>query len=176
MVILSKFSTVCHICGITQEEFSKRSYFEKHILLHQKNNQSVCDTCGKIYPNLIALNEHVRVYHGKEHPCTQCEKKFATSNLLKRHMVIHTSNNKFSCDSCTKTFTRFDNLRRHKMEGCNNESQEFSCDICHKYFSRERQLKMHIKFHHESSTITCELCTKVYTSNVHYLYHKKGIM
>ena len=81
MVILSKFSTVCHICGITQEEFSKRSYFEKHILLHQKNNQSVCDTCGKIYPNLIALNEHVRVYHGKEHSCTQCEKKFATSNF-----------------------------------------------------------------------------------------------
>ena len=51
------------------------------------------------------------------------------------------------------------------MEGCNNESQEFSCDICHKYFSRERQLKMHIKIHHESSTITCELCT-----NAHLFY------
>ena len=69
MVTYSKFSTVCHICGITEDEFSKRSYFEKHNLLHQKINQSVCDTCGKSYPNLIALNKHVRVYHGKEHPC-----------------------------------------------------------------------------------------------------------
>lgn len=138
--------------------------------MHQKINQSVCDTCGKYYPNLIALNEHVRVYDGKEHPCTQCDKKFSTSNLLKRHMVIHTSN-KFSCDACIATFSRLDNLRRHKMEGCNNGSQEFSCDICYKCFSRERQLKMNIKLHHKSSTITCELCTKVYTSHVHYLYH-----
>ena len=169
MVIVS---AICHSCGISESAFNRRDAFEKHVKLHDKKTPSVCESCGKSYPNLLALNEHVRKYHTKEFVCSQCDKIFHTNYHLKRHMLIHNTDN-FSCDVCSTTFSRLDTLNRHKMEVCNGEIAEFKCHICYKVFSRESLLRNHISAKHETlNIVTCEICTKVFGFYFQYMKHK----
>ena len=65
-------SSVCHTCGVTEDNFSRRSLFDKHVKLHDNSSPSFCDSCGKTYGNDFAFNEHVTRYHLKEFPCSQC--------------------------------------------------------------------------------------------------------
>ena len=53
----------------------------------------------KTYRNVLAFNEHVRRYHFKEFPCSQCDQKFTANIALKRHMRIHNkSSGHYPCD------------------------------------------------------------------------------
>ena len=99
MVNFSKMSSVCHTCGVTEDDFSRRIYFDNHVKLHDNSSPSFCDSCGKTYGNVLAFNEHVRRYHFKEFPCSQCDQKFTANIALKRHMRIHNkSSDHFPCD------------------------------------------------------------------------------
>ena len=73
MVNFSKMSSVCHTCGVREDNFSRRSYFDNHVKLHDNSSPSFCDSCGKTYGNVFAFNEHVKRYHLKEFPCSQCD-------------------------------------------------------------------------------------------------------
>ena len=87
-------SSVCHTCGVREDDFSRRSYFDNHVKLHDNTN-------------VLAFNEHVRSYHFRELPCSQCDQKFTANVALKRHMRIHNkSSDNFPCDVCSKTFSR----------------------------------------------------------------------
>ena len=134
MVKFVKMSSVFHTCGVTEDNFSRRSLFDKHVKLHDNSSPSFCDSCGKIYGNDFAFNEHVKRYHLKEFPCSQCDQKFPTNVALKRHMRIHNkSSDNFPCDVCSKTFSRLDSLNRHKMESCNSTRARFRYDMCHEF-------------------------------------------
>ena len=78
-------SSVCHTCGVTEDNFSRRSLFDKHVKLHDNSSPSFCDSCGKTYGNDFAFNEHVKRYHLKEFPCSQCDQKFPTNVAQKTH-------------------------------------------------------------------------------------------
>ena len=41
-------SSVCHTCGVTEDNFSRRSCFDKHVKLHDNSSPSFCDSCRKI--------------------------------------------------------------------------------------------------------------------------------
>ena len=62
MAKFSKFSSVCHTCGLCESDFSKRIHFVLHIKSHDIVNQHLCNTCGKIFHTLEHLEEHVRNY------------------------------------------------------------------------------------------------------------------
>ena len=148
-----------------------------HVKLHDNTSPCFCDSCRKIYGNVLAFNEHVRRYHFKEFPCSQCDQKFTANVALKRHMRIHNkSSDNFPCDVCSKTFSRLDSLKRHKVENCNATRAEFSCDICHEFLSSKRMLDRHMNLHHEQGKEgihTCEICTKVFDNFFPYMQHKK---
>ena len=155
-------SSVCHTCGVTEDNFSRRSCFDKHVKLHDNSSPSFCDSCGKTYGNDFAFNEHVKRYHLKEFPCSQCDQKFPTNVALKRHMRIHNkSSDNFPCDVCSKSFSRLDSLKRHTVENCNAIRSEFKCDICHENLSSKRMADRHMNLYHEQGKegiYTCEIC------------------
>ena len=171
MAKFSKFSSVCHTCGLCESDFSKRIHFVLHIKSHDIVNQHLCNTCGKIFHTLEHLEEHVRHYHTKMYPCVQCDKTYSSAGDLNRHLKIHKYES-YSCEYCTKTFTRLDNLKRHLIDGC--ERGEFPCSQCSKVAPTERSLKRHMKINHESgSLVSCELCNKMFGSSFQYQVHKK---
>ncbi|PYH55256.1 uncharacterized protein BO96DRAFT_80206 [Aspergillus niger CBS 101883] len=58
--------------------------------------------------------------------------------------LIPDSSRPYPCDECTKTFTRNENLRRHKRARHDRApSHEFECDGCHAVFTRSDVFKRH---------------------------------
>ena len=89
MVKFSKFSSVCPSCGLCESDFSKRIHFVLHIKAHDIVNEQLCNTCGKIFPTLELLKDHVRLYHTMIYPCVQCDKTYSSAGELNRHFKIH---------------------------------------------------------------------------------------
>ena len=170
---MSEVSSVCPTCG--SSNFFTKSSFDRHIRMHSVVVErglwrDVCDICGKMFPNVVAFNDHVKKLHElQDYPCNQCDNKYKSANALQRHMKIH-SPDQLSCDGCAKTFTRLDSLQRHK---CKVPEFQVKCDHCLKVCPNERALKTHFKMHHEieGSNIKCELCSAVFANNMQYKHH-----
>ena len=108
----------------------RRIYFDNHVKLHESSDPCLCNSCGKIYSNLLSFNEHVKKYHSQEFPCSKCGAKFNSNSGFKRHMRIHNkSSDNFPCDVCSKSFSRLDSLKRHTVENCNAIRSEFAPKI-----------------------------------------------
>ena len=67
MARLSKFSGICHTCGISSSDFIRRVYFEEHIKAHESGQAYICESCGKGFSSLMDLKKHVGKYHNKNY-------------------------------------------------------------------------------------------------------------
>ncbi|XP_071787706.1 uncharacterized protein [Asterias amurensis] len=98
----------------------------------------------------------------------------------------------FSCNSCCKSFTRKDNLKRHKKKSHTTTFQlspvkQFQCRTCDKTFNHRDTLKRHLKVHSRpasqqpsTSTATtpykpyqCPICPKTFTRRENLKRHLK---
>ena len=89
MARLSKFSTICHTCGIASSDFHRKLYFENHIKSHEAGKAYLCDSCGKGFSTLMDLRIHTQKYHKTELSCIQCAKTFTSVDQLNQHMKSH---------------------------------------------------------------------------------------
>lgn len=87
--------------------------------------------------------------------CPTCDKSFTRKYHLERHLV-HTSCNpgtiqrdEFSCEVCSKVFSRIDNLRMHLRAhlGQKSRSRDFQCPYCEKSFYGSSLLNIHVRTH-----------------------------
>lgn len=129
-----------------------------------------------------AVKRHeARHVQPKDHECSKCNKKFAESESLKRHMKTHLPRSErkhFSCPSCQKTFVSAPGLKRHKCKmnpdkRCSWEVQR--CLICDKTFENIIYLKAHMKRHLEESEqqhFPCEKCPRYFLSKEGLIHHK----
>jgi uncharacterized C2H2 Zn-finger protein len=70
-----------------------------------------CNICKKTFAN---LRRHERSVHRKPAlQCPVCKKKMARQDGLNRHMLTHAAEIFFSCDHCSLSFKRKDNLLVH---------------------------------------------------------------
>ena len=51
----------------------------------------------------------------RQHVCQECDKRFTRAGDLKKHMLIHTGDNKYVCPECDKRFAQAGHLKRHKL-------------------------------------------------------------
>jgi len=93
------------------------------------------------------------------------------------------TNNRFSCDLCSKTFTARKGFRKHQrvVHGATTsklkipnatkvKSKDFSCELCESAFKTKKYLKRHVKDIHEvivsnDPKETCKECNKVHVLN-----------
>lgn len=71
-----------------------------------------CKGDGMVFNILVCF---VCVAGERPFPCTwaNCEKKFARSDELARHLRTHTGEKRFQCPLCAKRFMRSDHLIKH---------------------------------------------------------------
>ena len=73
--------------------------------------------------------------------CHQCEKAFATSGNLKKHIeCVHEGRRDHICDRCEKSFTLADSLRRH-IEVVHEGRKDYGCEICGKLLTSAYNLR-----------------------------------
>ena len=94
--------------------------------------------------------------------CSICEKEFANKTRRDRHVREVHQQKKVECPDCDETFSKRENLLRHRAAAHNTKAPSFKCDICDKSFSRHDNLVTHQRVH-SGEKFRCPVCPAKYT-------------
>lgn len=163
---LPQATYVCHLCG---ETFPNNSHYQFHLQNHELGPRPYeCHHCGRKFQAKKTIAFHILRFHYPRDLCTircdQCDDRFATQELLNRHMVQHKEKIRCKCDICGKILVTKSALvqhkkRQHTIEG---QSMKFRCDQCDFTTTKDFYLKKH-KITHLSDAekpYQCRFCGK----------------
>ncbi|EDW18411.1 gastrula zinc finger protein XlCGF46.1 [Drosophila mojavensis] len=163
-------------------------YSHKHTLslhmrkchkLGKEHKSHVCEFCGKVFGTMALLKNHRFTHKDKlQQPfaCEEssCERRFATKQLLKIHMMRHAGIKNYTCSYCgvqktTRTELKI-HLNYHTLE------RTYCCRLCSKVCYSSSNLNKHMRTVHERArNYTCRYCEHAFaqpeTRNQHELIH-----
>ncbi|XP_033231764.1 zinc finger protein 808-like [Belonocnema kinseyi] len=119
----------------------------------EPKNKYKCTKCARSYKAKGQLTKHQKYQCGvmPKFRCQLCYRRFKLKDYLNRHVkVVHcktssdTSDKKYNCNNCTRTYTSIRNLNRHKREKHAAVKPQFICDYCGHKTNQMSNLKTHI--------------------------------
>ncbi|TRY89135.1 hypothetical protein DNTS_018069 [Danionella cerebrum] len=135
-----------------------------------------CSHCGKGFPRIQHLNEHVRTHTGeKPFQCRVCGKAFIRERNLKTHLVVHDEVKAFHCVICLKDFARLASLKRHQRafhpgEDVGTDGKFLICVQCGRNF--ERELGDHELKHTGEISHRCPECIRSFSPSLDLSFDK----
>ena len=115
-----------HSCEHCNKTFKTKSSLSAHVRgVHPKDFDYFCDRCDYKTNRTEGLKIHIMNKHEpnlKPFMCELCEDKFATKQLLEKHVETHLPD---------------------------EEKYQYSCHYCPSMFTRKNNLVVHIKSHHK---------------------------
>ncbi|CAH2307478.1 transcription factor E4F1 [Pelobates cultripes] len=115
----------------------RRDVEELEVEWHESREELVQES-----PSEIALVKMVLDERGR-YICQLCEKTFKTANILKAHMVTHSSKKEFVCTLCGNAFRTKGSLIRHNRR--HTDERPYICSKCGKSFRESGALTRHMK-------------------------------
>ncbi|ODN05754.1 putative zinc finger protein [Orchesella cincta] len=140
----------CHICGkLFQTNFALKTHEKTH---DDHREREMCPLCGKMLISGPSVEYHER--YGcpnripnplEVHECHICYKRLKTRALVRKHVKqFHSatsSEKKFICSTCGKSFRTDGQLNRHQT--VHSDARPFPCDRCKAAFKEKRNLQRH---------------------------------
>lgn len=165
----------CH-CGKT---FHCKSNFNRHDKIQHKGFRYKCGKCVKLFNYKRSLMNHTKIMHERVNlKCDCCEESnFSSKSALKLHIENShiTSNVKYKCVICEKSYKFKKDLNRHFREvhqGIKSERNLTQrCKFCEKELTK-RSLKRHIETVHNGVRFNCDLCEKSFSQQSTLQTHK----
>lgn len=164
-------------CPQCQKTFAHKEYLKKHIrIVHtrSKSNSLTCEICGSAsFPYPAELKKHqIRVHATtRDHKCEVCAKTFKTSDVLRKHSVIHMIEKPFVCKYCQRTFTQSASLNRHIRT--HTGEKNYACSWCDKHFADAADLRKHSVCHTDLRPWVCNECEAKFKTSAGLMKHKR---
>lgn len=114
-------------CQICRQEYDSQQLYLEHYRTHlettcdeQKSDniadtrQFSCELCSKRFSRSDMLNRHLRLHSGiRPYRCTMCTTQFSRSDHLSTHLRTHTGEKPYTCPHCSYAACRRDMITRH---------------------------------------------------------------
>lgn len=170
-------------CSVIQNP--NRGYGESLVALVTNGNKTVFQPCEMIVhqnstlPVVTTCSEDGQMQKHVYQATAAGTAKFVASipaaaalPVMTKTSTSTTNSVDYKCDFCSKSFSRKDNLERHKLTHSNEKL--FSCDICQKSFSRRSYLSVHRRIHTGEKPFVCDRCGFAFSRKDHLLKHKRA--
>ncbi|WP_338922334.1 C2H2-type zinc finger protein [Pseudomonas silesiensis] len=132
----------------------------------------ICLACDKGFAQSSALTKHIRTHTGeKPYRCEICDKSFKQSGSLGTHIRTHTGEKPYGCETCGKSFALKVNLNSHMRT--HTEEQPYHCEMCGKGFAHIISLKIHQRTHTGEKPYGCEKCGKGFADKSNWRRHQR---
>jgi uncharacterized Zn-finger protein len=156
---LAKLFATTPVTGVSAQQKQalwKRSRSETDVSKANNENAFVCQHCGQAFSMHDRLAKHIASRHrdrsasvndenSKTHKCTLCPKSFGRSDMLTRHMRLHTGVKPYSCNICGQVFSRSDHLSTHQRT--HTGEKPYRCPQCNYSASRRDMITRHMRTH-----------------------------
>ncbi|XP_058840329.1 zinc finger protein 878-like isoform X2 [Topomyia yanbarensis] len=127
--------------------------------------------CHYVAPSYQLMWSHYR-NHYKMYQCQQCDNKFATATILKRHIeVIHQNIRKYKCELCPKAFGYQHKYKEHM--NMHSGVKAYQCRYCQKSFTHSSNLLVHQRIHTKIKPHKCLTCGTSYVTTSALKKHQK---
>ncbi|XP_037944400.1 zinc finger protein 729-like [Teleopsis dalmanni] len=162
-------------CSGCTKSFKTSISYERHIFItHSESDAFPCTTCNaKLRTvNLLKLHEKQHERYGENRVvCDFCEKKFPSLSALKDHRRSHTGEKPYSCTECNRSFSVKESLNRHMRR--HTGEKPFTCTECNQSFSHMNTLKCHMTRHTGTKLFACTECNKSFAVKHALKYHMR---
>ncbi|XP_055612348.1 histone H4 transcription factor-like [Uranotaenia lowii] len=151
----SKEEITCLWEGCSQR-YKKRSIALEHMRSHSRERIIGCYTCGAIFVSRLKLIDHCRRqadYHNREFTCPECNKLFATKQLMNDHRHVHRK--RFACSLCPMMWPSQKAMLCH-IRYRHIDEKPFKCTICDHRTVTMTDLEIHILTHDDRRIFRCE--------------------
>ncbi|XP_055539639.1 histone H4 transcription factor isoform X2 [Wyeomyia smithii] len=139
-----------------KQTYKRASIGLEHIRRHSTERTIGCYTCGAMFVSRLKYIDHCKrqvEYHNREYPCSQCNKLFATKQLMVDHKNIH--NKKFACSLCPMMWPSRKALAYH-IRYRHVEEKPFKCLVCSHRCVTRSDLDEHVLTHDDRRMFRCE--------------------
>uniref|UniRef100_A0A8C6MA47 Zinc finger protein n=1 Tax=Nothobranchius furzeri TaxID=105023 RepID=A0A8C6MA47_NOTFU len=154
----ARFICKAESCG---KRFKSKDALKKHkgsVHAGSARRKLTCTICNRKCASTLNLQEHRKIHEIYE--CHACDKKFISTNQLKRHMITHSEKRPYTCEICSRSFKRLDQVTAHKI--IHSEDKPYKCKLCGKEFAHRNVYKNHKKTHSEERPFQCEECKALF--------------
>ena len=156
-------------------EFLKIKKLKYKKTLLRKRLLYSCSHCSKSYVSFLCLYDHVTKEHDGDHfECSDCGKLFSRKKYMEVHKLQQHTDSEFVCVSCNKKFRFKLGLLKHLEFG---EFCSHQCYRCLKTFTRKNDLEKHRKICESVGQPggTCSICCKSFELQLDLELHRKKI-
>ncbi|KAH8365789.1 hypothetical protein KR093_004402 [Drosophila rubida] len=167
-----------------QEGCSKRYRHKPTLMMHMRRSHKlgpelkshVCEFCGKVFNSSAVLNDHRYTHKDKSelpHACSEsdCQRRFASKEKLKVHLLRHAGIKNFSCPYCGMRKTTRNELKIHM--NYHTLERTWPCRFCSKVCNSSGNLKMHVRTVHERARdYACSYCERSFAKPDTRKYHE----
>lgn len=159
---------------------------------HEEERKFKCAECGRGYRHAGSLANHKKTHEVGSFQCDICGKENSNALALKSHLRSHTSQKKYSCAQCGKSFRLATQLATHKKVhftkqvrqqpyrrvDADDPGEETENDQLPHFSDQSGSLEMSVELSETSDDVTnrpfkCDLCEKSYIHNRSLTNHKK---
>ena len=147
----------CPDCDLVK---SSRKLLNVHF--KSSHNKLLCEECRQMFSTPSALDRHMYI-HNKEdqHQCNCCDETFPFPSDLKIHMIKHLKEPGFQCGhgKCQKWFKRKGERDKHAHT---HTALDITCDQCDYITKDIRHLRRHKMSHSDIKKLSCGNCGRMF--------------